>query len=141
MIYGLEVLPLVEFYLEEDISDEEAVSLIDLEVPRVERNGSWQEMGAGGNISYTFIRRAEEPKKSFRETRDSIAPIYDGHWLLCNELPNDVFSLIDKWIKNSNCLLHPCLALHVLLLPISQILIDDTCNLERYNLSTNPSSL
>uniref|UniRef100_A0A673IZY9 Intraflagellar transport protein 122 homolog n=1 Tax=Sinocyclocheilus rhinocerous TaxID=307959 RepID=A0A673IZY9_9TELE len=39
-----EVLPLVEFYLEDDISDEEAVSLIDLEVPRVERNSSWQEM-------------------------------------------------------------------------------------------------
>uniref|UniRef100_A0A673J004 Intraflagellar transport protein 122 homolog n=1 Tax=Sinocyclocheilus rhinocerous TaxID=307959 RepID=A0A673J004_9TELE len=44
-----EVLPLVEFYLEDDISDEEAVSLIDLEVPRVERNSSWQEMSRGGN--------------------------------------------------------------------------------------------
>lgn len=119
MIYGvcLEVLPLVEFYLEEDISDEEAVSLIDLEVPRVERNGSWQEMGGGGNISFTshIHSYAEEPKKSFREIRDSMASNPDGHWLLvCNELPNDVFSLIDKWIKNSNCLLHPCLALHVL---------------------------
>lgn len=64
MFVCLEVLPLVEFYLEEDISDEEAVSLIDLEVPRVERNGSWQEMAGGGNISFTshpFICRAEEP--------------------------------------------------------------------------------
>lgn len=42
-----EVLPLVEFYLEDDISDEEAVSLIDLEVPRVERNSS------GGNVTFT----------------------------------------------------------------------------------------
>lgn len=49
-----EVLPLVEFYLEDDISDEEAVSLIDLEVPRVERNSSWQEMSGGGNVSFTF---------------------------------------------------------------------------------------
>uniref|UniRef100_A0A8C2J719 Intraflagellar transport protein 122 homolog n=1 Tax=Cyprinus carpio TaxID=7962 RepID=A0A8C2J719_CYPCA len=37
-----EVLPLVEFYLEDDISDEEAVSLIDLEVPRVQTNSKSQ---------------------------------------------------------------------------------------------------
>uniref|UniRef100_A0A8C2J8X8 Intraflagellar transport protein 122 homolog n=1 Tax=Cyprinus carpio TaxID=7962 RepID=A0A8C2J8X8_CYPCA len=49
-----EVLPLVEFYLEDDISDEEAVSLIDLEVPRVQTNSSWQEMSSAGNISVTL---------------------------------------------------------------------------------------
>lgn len=121
MIYGvcLEVLPLVEFYLEEDISDEEAVSLIDLEVPRVERSGSWQEMGGGGNISFTSHIHSYAGQKSQRKALGRLetqsASNSDGYWLLlCNEHPNDIFSLIDKWIKNSNCLLHPCLALHVL---------------------------
>uniref|UniRef100_A0A672SBQ4 Intraflagellar transport protein 122 homolog n=1 Tax=Sinocyclocheilus grahami TaxID=75366 RepID=A0A672SBQ4_SINGR len=49
-----EVLPLVEFYLEDDISDEEAVSLIDLEVPRVERNSSCT----------TAVRTAADPSTS-----------------------------------------------------------------------------
>lgn len=40
----LEVLHLVEFYLEEGISDEEAVSLIDLEAPRHKRENKWQEI-------------------------------------------------------------------------------------------------
>lgn len=31
-----EVLPLMQFYLEDGISDEEAVSLIDLEVPKMD---------------------------------------------------------------------------------------------------------
>ena len=39
-----EVLHLVEFYLEEGITDEEAVSLIDLEVPRYKRENKWQEI-------------------------------------------------------------------------------------------------
>ncbi|XP_028979707.2 intraflagellar transport protein 122 homolog isoform X3 [Esox lucius] len=44
-----EVLPLVQFYLDAGISDEEAVSLIDLEVPRVDRKAArWQEMSSGG---------------------------------------------------------------------------------------------
>lgn len=44
----LEVLPLVEFYLEEGITDEEAVSLIDLEVPRADKKTPrWQEMNRG----------------------------------------------------------------------------------------------
>lgn len=46
---SLEVLPLVEFYLEKDISDEEAVSLIDLEVPCIDRKvAGWQEISSGG---------------------------------------------------------------------------------------------
>lgn len=41
----LEVLHLVEFYLEDGITDEEAVALIDLEAPRVsKRENKWQEM-------------------------------------------------------------------------------------------------
>ncbi|XP_072576357.1 intraflagellar transport protein 122 homolog isoform X3 [Vulpes vulpes] len=39
-----EVLHLVEFYLEEGITDEEAVSLIDLEAPRHKRENKWQEI-------------------------------------------------------------------------------------------------
>ncbi|XP_052534599.1 intraflagellar transport protein 122 homolog isoform X2 [Tympanuchus pallidicinctus] len=40
-----EVLHLVEFYLEDGITDEEAVSLIDLEAPRLSKSGNkWQEM-------------------------------------------------------------------------------------------------
>ncbi|XP_053809852.1 intraflagellar transport protein 122 homolog isoform X2 [Vidua chalybeata] len=40
-----EVLHLVEFYLEDGITDEEAVALIDLEAPRVsKREDKWQEM-------------------------------------------------------------------------------------------------
>lgn len=41
----LEVLHLVEFYLEDGITDEEAVALIDLEAPRLnKRENKWQEM-------------------------------------------------------------------------------------------------
>ena len=40
----LEVLHLVEFYLEEGITDEEAVSLIDLEAPRHKHENKWQEI-------------------------------------------------------------------------------------------------
>lgn len=39
-----EVLHLVEFYLEDGITDEEAVALIDLEAPRLnKRENRWQE--------------------------------------------------------------------------------------------------
>lgn len=44
----LEVLHLVEFYLEEGITDEEAVSLIDLEAPRHKRENKWQEITSNG---------------------------------------------------------------------------------------------
>lgn len=45
----VEVLPLVQFYLDGGISDEEAVSLIDLEVPHMDsKAASWQDMAAGG---------------------------------------------------------------------------------------------
>ncbi|XP_059519635.1 intraflagellar transport protein 122 homolog isoform X3 [Myotis daubentonii] len=47
-----EVLHLVEFYLEEGITDEEAVSLIDLEAPRHKRENKWQEIT--GNNSQTL---------------------------------------------------------------------------------------
>lgn len=37
---------MVEFYLEEGITDEEAVSLIDLEAPRHKRENKWQEIAS-----------------------------------------------------------------------------------------------
>ena len=47
---GPEVLPLVQFYLEEGVGDEEAVCLIDLEVPHTEKGSgaNWQDRSAGG---------------------------------------------------------------------------------------------
>ncbi|TNN48272.1 Intraflagellar transport protein 122 [Liparis tanakae] len=48
-----EVLPLMQFYLEEGTSDEEAVALIDLEVPHADqRDARWQEVDQGGS---TFV--------------------------------------------------------------------------------------
>lgn len=39
----------MQFYLEEGISDEEAVSLIDLEVPHTDqRDARWHDMDNGG---------------------------------------------------------------------------------------------
>lgn len=38
----------MEFYLEEGITDEEAVSLIDLEAPRHKRENKWQEIRSNG---------------------------------------------------------------------------------------------
>ncbi|XP_067611641.1 intraflagellar transport protein 122 homolog isoform X2 [Pseudorca crassidens] len=58
-----EVLHLVEFYLEEGITDEEAVSLIDLEAPRHKRENKWQEiasnsiLGAGQTLCVSAERR------------------------------------------------------------------------------------
>uniref|UniRef100_A0A8C1VUG9 Intraflagellar transport protein 122 homolog n=1 Tax=Cyprinus carpio TaxID=7962 RepID=A0A8C1VUG9_CYPCA len=57
-----EVLPLVEFYLEDDISDEEAVSLIDLEVPRVQTNSSWQEMSSAESQCLRMDDGTEDPE-------------------------------------------------------------------------------
>lgn len=52
-----EVLHLVEFYLEEGITDEEAVALIDLEAPRHKREGKWQEI-ASNSILCSGLSRA-----------------------------------------------------------------------------------
>lgn len=38
-----EVLPLMQFYLEDGISDEEAVSLIDLEVPKMDLKETYMQ--------------------------------------------------------------------------------------------------
>jgi len=42
------VLPLVEFFLEDDITDDEAVSLLDLEPQHKDKDkGNWREMNKG----------------------------------------------------------------------------------------------
>lgn len=54
-----EVLPLVQFYLEEGISDEEAVALIDLEAPRAEKKGDkWLEMNNDGMTSPCSVEKS-----------------------------------------------------------------------------------
>uniref|UniRef100_A0A673UB11 Intraflagellar transport protein 122 homolog n=1 Tax=Suricata suricatta TaxID=37032 RepID=A0A673UB11_SURSU len=58
-----EVLHLVEFYLEEGITDEEAVSLIDLEAPRHKHENKWQETTS--NNSQTL--RLDETMDSVRD--------------------------------------------------------------------------
>lgn len=70
----LEVLHLVEFYLEDGITDEEAVALIDLEVPRLnKRENKWQEMMSDRilliKIGFQFLgeksNNFEKKKKKF----------------------------------------------------------------------------
>ncbi|XP_048067045.1 intraflagellar transport protein 122 homolog isoform X1 [Megalobrama amblycephala] len=99
-----EVLPLVEFYLEEDISDEEAVSLIDLEVPRVERNGSWQEMSGGESQCLKLDDGTEDPeddpftaKLSFEQGGREFVPVVVSRAVLRSMSRRDV--LIKRWPK------------------------------------------
>ncbi|XP_039530512.1 intraflagellar transport protein 122 homolog isoform X2 [Pimephales promelas] len=98
-----EVLPLVEFYLEEDISDEEAVSLIDLEVPRVERSGGWQEMSSGESQCLKLDDGTEDPendpftaKLSFEGGREFV-PVVVSRPVLRSMSRRDV--LIKRWPK------------------------------------------
>ena len=51
-----EVLHLVEFYLEEGITDEEAVSLIALEAPRLKRENKWQEITSNSILGAGWTR-------------------------------------------------------------------------------------
>uniref|UniRef100_A0A2D4GHE9 Uncharacterized protein n=2 Tax=Micrurus corallinus TaxID=54390 RepID=A0A2D4GHE9_MICCO len=54
-----DVLHLVEFYLEDGITDEEAVALIDLEVPRLNKIGSeWQEQMSNGILPISYLGKA-----------------------------------------------------------------------------------
>ena len=42
-----EVLPLVEFFLEEGMTDEEAVHILDMSVPKKKKERSWKENRMG----------------------------------------------------------------------------------------------
>uniref|UniRef100_A0A8C2J7B3 Intraflagellar transport protein 122 homolog n=1 Tax=Cyprinus carpio TaxID=7962 RepID=A0A8C2J7B3_CYPCA len=97
-----EVLPLVEFYLEDDISDEEAVSLIDLEVPRVQTNSSWQEMSSAESQCLRMDDGTEDPeddpftaKLSFEQGGRAFVPVLVNRAVLRSMSRRDV--LIKRW--------------------------------------------
>ncbi|NP_998055.1 intraflagellar transport protein 122 homolog [Danio rerio] len=97
-----EVLPLVEFYLDQGISDEEAVSLIDLEVPRVEKNKSWQEMSSGESQCLKLEDGPDDPeddpftaKLSFEQGGSVFVPVRVSRAVLRSMSRRDV--LIKRW--------------------------------------------
>ena len=53
---SFEVLPVVEFFLAEGISDDEAMKLIQMEAPRRSKNQGWKEAEQGSILSIAYIR-------------------------------------------------------------------------------------
>uniref|UniRef100_A0A4W4DV13 Intraflagellar transport protein 122 homolog n=1 Tax=Electrophorus electricus TaxID=8005 RepID=A0A4W4DV13_ELEEL len=100
-----EVLPLVEFYLEGGIMDEEAVSLIDLEVPRTDRKTPrWKEMGSGESQLLRLDDDVEGPeedpftaKLSFEQGGSEFVPVTVNRAVLRSMSRRDV--LIKRWPK------------------------------------------
>ncbi|KAJ8370877.1 hypothetical protein SKAU_G00109050 [Synaphobranchus kaupii] len=100
-----EVLPLVEFYLEEGISDEEAVSLIDLEVPPTDRKSArWQEMSTGESQSLKLDDGVDDPeedpfmaKLSFEQGGSEFVAVVVSRAVLRSMSRRDV--LIKRWPK------------------------------------------
>lgn len=98
-----EVLPLVQFYLEEGIGDEEAVSLIDLEVPRSdERDTQWHNAGRGESQSLrmddSFSEAEEDPftaKMTFEQGGSEFVPVKVNRSVLRSMSRRDV--LIKRW--------------------------------------------
>uniref|UniRef100_A0A5F8HKP1 Intraflagellar transport protein 122 homolog n=1 Tax=Monodelphis domestica TaxID=13616 RepID=A0A5F8HKP1_MONDO len=99
-----EVLHLVEFYLEEGITDEEAVALIDLEAPRLtKKERKWQEIA--NNNSQTLrldetVDRIEEDdpftaKLSFEQGGSEFVPVVVNRAVLRSMSRRDV--LIKRW--------------------------------------------
>lgn len=102
----LEVLHLVEFYLEEGITDEEAVALIDLEAPRLKkREDKWQEMASDGAQTLRFddntdIIEEDDPftaKLSFEQGGSEFVPVIVNRAVLRSMSRRDV--LIKRWPK------------------------------------------
>uniref|UniRef100_H3AZ66 Intraflagellar transport protein 122 homolog n=1 Tax=Latimeria chalumnae TaxID=7897 RepID=H3AZ66_LATCH len=101
----VEVLPLVEFYLEDGIEDEEAVSLIDLEVPRTDkRNDRWQEMRSEDAQTLRFDDDVENQdndpftaKLSFEQGGSEFVPVVVNRSVLQSMSRRDV--LIKRWPK------------------------------------------
>ncbi|KAM5279663.1 intraflagellar transport protein 122 homolog [Ctenodactylus gundi] len=98
-----EVLHLVEFYLEEGITDQEAVALIDLEAPRPRRESRWQEV-TGSNVQ--TLRLAEpvdtpggdDPftaKLSFEQGGSEFVPVVVSRAVLRSLSRRDV--LVKRW--------------------------------------------
>ncbi|NXA54732.1 IF122 protein, partial [Nothocercus julius] len=101
-----EVLHLVEFYLEDGITDEEAVALIDLEAPRSnKRANKWQEMMSGDAQSLrlddnTDITEDDDPftaKLSFEQGGSEFIPVVVNRAVLRSMSRRDV--LIKRWPK------------------------------------------
>nr|XP_011732837.1 intraflagellar transport protein 122 homolog isoform X4 [Macaca nemestrina] len=98
-----DVLHLVEFYLEEGITDEEAISLIDLEVPRPKQDNRQQEIA---NSSSQILRLVEtkdsmgdeDPftaKLSFEQGGSEFVPVVVSRLVLRSMSRRDV--LVKRW--------------------------------------------
>uniref|UniRef100_A0A493TNQ3 Intraflagellar transport protein 122 homolog n=1 Tax=Anas platyrhynchos platyrhynchos TaxID=8840 RepID=A0A493TNQ3_ANAPP len=100
-----EVLHLVEFYLEDGITDEEAVALIDLEAPRLnKRENKWQEMMSDNAQSLRLDDNADiiedDPftaKLSFEQGGSEFVPVVVNRAVLQSLSRRDV--LIKRWPK------------------------------------------
>ncbi|NXM32108.1 IF122 protein, partial [Oxyruncus cristatus] len=101
-----EVLHLVEFYVEDGITDEEAVALIDLEAPRVnKRENKWQEMMSDYAQSLrlddsTDIIEDDDPftaKLSFEQGGSEFIPVVVNRAVLQSMSRRDV--LVKRWPK------------------------------------------
>ncbi|NXA29606.1 IF122 protein, partial [Ibidorhyncha struthersii] len=101
-----EVLHLVEFYLEDGITDEEAVALIDLEAPRLnKRENKWQEMMSDNAQSLrlddnTDVIEDDDPftaKLSFEQGGSEFVPVIVNRAVLQSMSRRDV--LIKRWPK------------------------------------------
>nr|XP_054360552.1 intraflagellar transport protein 122 homolog isoform X3 [Mirounga angustirostris] len=98
-----EVLHLVEFYLEEGISDEEAVSLIDLEAPRHKRENKWQEITSNNSqtlrLDETMDSMGDDDpftaKLSFEQGGSEFVPVVVSRSVLRSMSRRDV--LIKRW--------------------------------------------
>ncbi|XP_066470268.1 intraflagellar transport protein 122 homolog isoform X1 [Tiliqua scincoides] len=100
-----DVLHLVEFYLEEGITDEEAVALIDLEVPRLnKRDSKWQEK-TSDNVQTMLLCEADEieeddpftAKLSFEQGGSEFIPVVVNRAALRSLSRRDV--LVKRWPK------------------------------------------
>ncbi|XP_013914619.1 PREDICTED: intraflagellar transport protein 122 homolog isoform X2 [Thamnophis sirtalis] len=101
-----DVLHLVEFYLEDGITDEEAVALIDLEVPRLNKIGSeWQEQMSNGVQTMRLLYKVDEieeddpftAKLSFEQGGSEFVPVVVNRAILKSMSRRDV--LIKRWSK------------------------------------------
>nr|XP_009679431.1 PREDICTED: intraflagellar transport protein 122 homolog isoform X2 [Struthio camelus australis] len=101
-----EVLHLVEFYLEDGITDEEAVALIDLEAPRLNKRAKkWQETMSDNAQSLklddsTDITEDDDPftaKLSFEQGGSEFVPVVVNRAVLQSMSRRDV--LIKRWPK------------------------------------------
>ncbi|XP_056380930.1 intraflagellar transport protein 122 homolog isoform X1 [Hyla sarda] len=100
-----EVLPLVEFYLEEGISDEEATSLIDLEAPRNNANKDrWKEMSVANTQTLQLdedeVIMDDDPftaKLSFEQGGSEFVPVIVNRSVLRSMTRRDV--MVKRWPK------------------------------------------